>query len=128
MAEDSSGAMIKLTFCLHRRPELTREAFQDYWNNVHAPLVASVRDVLRIRRYVQLHSLPAKVSEQIRQSRGAPEDYDGVAQLWWDSLADMALARAEDAGAAARMLLDDERKFIDMARSPLWWGEEKVIF
>ena len=93
--------MIKLTFCLVRRPEFTREAFQDYWINTHAPLVASVREVLRIRRYVQLHSLPAKVSDQIRATRGGPEGYDGVAQLWWDSLADMALARAEDAGAAA---------------------------
>ena len=128
MAEGSSGGMIKLTFCLHRRRELTREAFQAYWTDIHAPLVASVREVLRIRRYVQLHSLPSKVSEQIRQTRGGPEDYDGVAQLWWDSLADMALARAEDAGAAARMLLEDERKFIDLARSPLWWGEERVIF
>ena len=120
--------MIKLTFALTRRPELTREAFQAYWIDHHAPLVASVREVLRIRRYVQLHSLPLEVSEGIRASRGGPEGYDGVAQLWWDSLADMALARAEDAGAAARMLLDDERKFIDLARSPLWWGEEKVIF
>ena len=39
--------MIKLTFALVRRPELTREAFQDYWFNRHAPLVASVREVLR---------------------------------------------------------------------------------
>ena len=73
--------MIKLTFVLTRRPELTREAFQVYWFDHHAPLVASVKDVLRIRRYVQLHSLPAEVSETLRQSRGGPEGYDGVAQL-----------------------------------------------
>jgi hypothetical protein len=28
---------------------------------------------------------------------------------------------------AGRRLLEDERKFIDHARSPLWWGEEKAI-
>ena len=33
-----------------------------------------------------------------------------------------------EAAAAGRMLLEDERKFIDLSRSPLWWGEEKVIF
>ena len=32
--------MIKLTFCLHRLPGLAREAFQEYWVNTHAPLVA----------------------------------------------------------------------------------------
>ena len=45
--------MIKLTFCLTRLPGFTREAFQDYWINTHAPLVASVKDTLRIRRYVR---------------------------------------------------------------------------
>ena len=65
--------MIKLTFCLVRLPTLSREQFQDYWLNTHAPLVASVKDVLRIRRYVQLHSLPPEVSADIRASRDAPE-------------------------------------------------------
>ena len=121
--------MIKLTFALVRRPEFTRESFQAYWFDQHAPLVASVREVLRIRRYVQLHSLPAETQALMRLARGGPEDFDGVAQLWWDSLEDMAATSNEPAAVAAgRMLLEDERKFIDLARSPLWWGEEKVVF
>ena len=28
---------------------------------------------------------------------------------------------------AGRLLLEDEKRFIDLARSPLWWGEEKTI-
>jgi hypothetical protein len=121
--------MIKLTFALVRRPEFTRERFQAYWFDHHAPLVASVRDVLRIRRYVQLHSLPADVSEPLRRVRAGPEGFDGVAQLWWDSFEDMAATGSDPAAAeAGRRLLDDERTFIDLARSPLWWGEEKVIF
>jgi uncharacterized protein (TIGR02118 family) len=121
--------MIKLTFVLTRRPDFTRESFQAYWFDHHAPLVASVREVLRIRRYVQLHSLPADVSADLRASRGGPEGYDGVAQLYWDSFDDLA-AQAGDTAAreAGRLLLEDERKFIDLSRSPLWWGEEKVIF
>ncbi len=121
--------MIKLTFALTRLPHLTREAFQTYWFETHGPLVKSVREVLRIRRYVQLHSLPADASEGLRRARGGPEGYDGVAQLWWDSLDDMA-AIADDPAAqdAGRLLLEDERRFIDLAKSPLWWGEEKVIF
>jgi uncharacterized protein (TIGR02118 family) len=121
--------MIKLTFVLTRLPTLTREEFQAYWFNHHAPLVASVKEVLRIRRYVQLHSLPASESEPLRAARKGPEGYDGVAQLWWDSLDDMQATGADPRAAeAGRMLLDDERKFIDLPKSPLWWGEEKVIF
>jgi uncharacterized protein (TIGR02118 family) len=121
--------MIKLTFALVRRSEFSREAFQTYWFERHAPLVASVRETLRIRRYVQTHSLPAETSEPLRHSRGGPEGYDGVAELWWDSLDDVAAATADPAGVeAGRLLLDDERKFIDLAKSPLWWSEEKTIF
>ena len=121
--------MIKLTFALTRLPSLTREEFQSYWFNNHAQLVASVKDVLRIRRYVQMHSLPAELSEPLRHARKGPEGYDGVAQLWWDSLEDMQLSGSDPTAAeAGRMLLEDERKFIDLPNSPLWWGEERVIF
>lgn len=119
--------MIKLTFCLRRLPSLSRAGFQQYWFETHAPLVASVKDVLRIRRYVQLHSLPPEVSEPFRQSRGGPEGYDGVAQLWWDSFEDMATGDPK-AAEAGRLLFEDKCKFIDLPNSPLWWGEEKVIF
>lgn len=119
--------MIKLTFALVRAPHLTREAFQRYWFETHAPLVASVKDALRIRRYVQLHSLPAEVSQSLRGARGGPEGFDGVAQLWWDSFEDVATGDPA-AAEAGRLLLEDERRFIDLAKSPLWWGKEKVIF
>ncbi len=120
--------MLKLTFCLTRLPSLSREAFQDYWINTHAPLVASVAKTLQIRRYVQTHSYPQAASEVLRAGRGAPGDYDGVAELWFDSL-DAVAANAErpEAREAGRRLLEDERRFIDLSKSPLWWGEEKAI-
>ena len=31
------------------------------------------------------------------------------------------------ARAAGRLLLEDEKTFITLPKSPLWWGEEKVI-
>ena len=120
--------MIKLTFCLVRLPHLTREAFQDYWWNTHGPLVASVAETLQIRRYLQFHSLSAEASAAIRATRDAPEEYDGVAELWFDSLEAMAAnAKRPEAQAAGRTLLEDERKFIDLPRSPLWLGEERVV-
>lgn len=121
--------MIKLTFCLRRLPHLSLEDFQAYWLNRHAPLVASVKGVLRIRRYVQLHSAPPEVSQALRDSRAAPEPFDGVAQLWWDSPEDLArLALDTDARAAGLMLLEDEARFIDLPRSPLFLGAEHAIF
>lgn len=120
--------MIKLTFCLVRLPSLTREQFQDYWLNTHGPLVRSVKDVLRIKRYVQLHAMDEAVSAQIRASRASPAQFDGVAQLWWESFEDMAKIGADPKAAeAGALLLEDEKRFIDLPKSPLWYGEEKVI-
>jgi uncharacterized protein (TIGR02118 family) len=120
--------MIKLTFCLTRLPHLSREEFQHYWRTVHGPLVASVAETLKIRRYVQLHSLAPAASEAIRASRDAPPEYDGVAELWFDSLESLAENGARpEAQAAGRLLLEDERRFIDLAKSPLWWGEEHIV-
>jgi len=122
--------MVKLVFCLRRLPSLSREEFQRYWREAHAPLVARHATTLGIRRYVQLHSLPddAPVNAALRASRGGPEQYDGIAELWWDSEEQLAAATASDAGRRASLeLLEDERRFIDLARSPLWLAREHEI-
>ena len=120
--------MIKLTFCLYRLPHLTRAQFQTYWRETHGPLVASVQEVLRIRRYVQTHSMPEEMETEVRRVRGGPPGYDGVAELWWDAMDDLAITSSDPAAIeAARMLLDDERTFIDLPRSPLFWGHEHFV-
>ena len=120
--------VIKLVFCLHRREGMTREEFQTYWRQTHAPLVASVAETLNIRRYVQVHTMDSPMNAGIRGSRNAPEEYDGVAELWWDSLESLAAPGATEAGQkAGAMLLEDERKFIDLERSPLFFCDEHEI-
>ena len=120
--------MITLVFCLTRAPHLSREEFQRYWRESHAPLVRAAAPALRIKRYVQTHTLTSPVNDALRRGRGGPEAYDGVAELWWDSLEDMTAAAATPEGrTAGRTLLEDERRFIDLARSPLWLAQERPI-
>ncbi|GGC71890.1 EthD domain-containing protein [Chelatococcus reniformis] len=111
--------MIKLTFCLVRLPHLSREEFQRYWREHHAPLVRARADILRIQRYVQSHTLAEGEAPWLRASRGAPEDFDGVAELWWGSMADFTHRSPETIKAGAE-LLADEKTFIDLARSPIF--------
>ncbi len=120
--------MIKLTFCLRRLPKLTLVEFQDYWFDKHAPLVAKHRDALRIRRYVQMHTTDTAMNAAMRAIRGGPEGYDGVAELWWDSIDDIMTNDSAEARAAGLELLEDERRFIDLENSPLWFGNERTIF
>ena len=121
--------MIKLSFALRRLPRLSREEFQRYWRGQHAPLVEKHREALRIRRYVQLHAVDDPLNEALRSSRGAPEPFDGVAEIWWNSPEDLAAAMGSPEGVAAGAeLLEDEKRFIDLERSPLWLGREHTIF
>ena len=120
--------MIKLVFNLRRREDMTREEFQRYWREQHAPLVKRHAEALHIRRYVQVHTLATPVNDALRRGRGGPEAYDGVAELWFDSLEAIAAAGATPEGkAAGRRLVEDERTFIDLTRSPVMVAEEHPI-
>jgi uncharacterized protein (TIGR02118 family) len=121
--------MIKLVFSLRRRSEMTREEFQAYWRDDHAPLVSRHAETLRIRRYVQTHARSSEVAAAQSAARGSePDLYDGQAELWWDSLDDVIAAVSTPTGQKAAVeLLEDERRFIDLAQSPLWIGEEHVV-
>ncbi len=120
--------MIKLSFCLRRLPHLSREEFQRYWFDTHGPLVRKHADALRIQRYVQTHTLLGDAADSLRATRGGPPGYDGVAELWWNSEEDIAAALTLPGGTeAGRILLEDERKFIDLANSPLFWAREREI-
>jgi uncharacterized protein (TIGR02118 family) len=121
--------MLKLVFTLRRREDMTREEFQRYWRDQHAPLVAKHADTLRIKRYVQVHARDTDLDEAVSAQRGTPlRHFDGVAELWWESMDDlMAAYGSEEGQAASQELLEDERRFIDLASSPLWLGEENVV-
>ena len=120
--------MVKLTFCVHRLPALSRLEFQRYWLEKHGPLVRELAPLLGIRRYVQVHTLTTSLNQALRRSRGGPEEYDGIAELWFDSLDDFAAAGASaEARDAGRRLLEDEQRFIDLPRSPLWLSTDHVV-
>ena len=121
--------MIKIVFMLRRREGTTREEFQRYWREEHAELVKRHAELLRIRRYVQTHARDTDLDHAIAESRGSePRQYDGVAELWWDSIDDLMQAASSEAGQAAQQaLLQDESRFIDLANSPVWLGEEIAV-
>lgn len=121
--------MIKIIFCLRRRPDLSVQEFRSYWRDHHAPLVRQVASALRIRRYIQSSHLEAPEVAGAIKARGTTEmAFDGVAELWWDDIDEIIAASATKEGrAAGRRLLEDERKFIDLAASTLFYATEHVV-
>jgi len=125
--------VIKLVFCCRRKPGMTLEQFQKRWLEVHGPLVRKLRAELpMMKRYVQSHTLAGPVGEAVqaglRVSRGTMEPYDGITEVWFDSLEAMGGGSGEAARTAGQRLLEDESEFIDFAHSSVFVTEEKEIF
>ena len=120
--------MVKLINCLRRKPGMSLEQFQRYWRDTHAPVVAERAEALGIRRYVQVHTSDLPDVHAMLQGRngGSPEPFDGVAELWFDSLEAM-VSDDPDAAKANAELFEDEMNFIDLANSPMWIAEENVV-
>lgn len=118
--------MAHLMFCLRRQPHLSREAFQAYWRDVHAPLVHARAAAMGVTRYMQSHALPEGTAARMAVERGAPPSFDGVAQLWWD-VAPRTAEQKEAARKANAELLEDERRFIDLGASPIFLVEDHEV-
>lgn len=119
--------MLHLIFCLRRLPHLSRDEFQRYWRERHAPLVRTHAAALGIHRYVQAHTVDHPVAEAAAAARGAPEPFDGVAELWFDADELLRLMQTDTGAEAAQALLEDERRFLDLARSPIFIAEDYVV-
>ncbi len=107
--------MVKLIYCISKKPEMSVEEFQTYWRGTHAPIAAAIPGV---RRYVQCHVLP-----ELYERETAP-GFDGAAELWFDDLDAMRAAMGTPEVAAA---LEDEKNFIDHTRVASFVTVEKPI-
>ena len=118
--------MIRLTFVLRCKSGMSRAEFQQYWREVHGPLVSKHATDLNIHRYVQVHTLDDPINDQLAGVRGGMEPvYDGVAELWWSTRDALVSASGTEAGkAAGKELVEDEARFIDLPQSPLWFCYE----
>ena len=106
--------MIKVVYCITKKPGLLDEEFFHYWKNVHGPIGARIP---HLRRLVQSHRL--NVPGDQRQP-----DYDGVAELWFDDLEALLAARESAEWKASSA---DEANFIDHKKVAYFVSEEKVI-
>jgi len=121
-----SPTVLKLIFVLRRCAKLGAREFQEYWRVTHAPLVQRHAEALGIRRYVQSHTVLPDANDVLREGRGASPAYDGVAEIWVRD-EDLSMQVTAAAQTAAEILLADERRFIDLSASALWWSREIVM-
>jgi len=106
--------MIKLVYCITKKPGLTDEEFFRYWRDVHGPIGARVPG---LRKLVQSHRLTVPGDK-----RG--HDYDGVVELWFDNVETLLASRESPEW---RVSGEDEANFIDPDKVAYFVSEEHVI-
>ena len=121
--------MVKLVYCLRRRSDIGVEQCHTYWLEKHGLLMRSFAKSLRARRYVQSHLLQTPLNALIQQARGTQEPYDGIAEVWCDSIEDVIKALRTPEGQQANLLLaEDEGRFCDLAHCSVFFTQEHTIF
>jgi uncharacterized protein (TIGR02118 family) len=106
--------VIKVVYCITKKPGLSDEQFFDYWKNIHGPIGARIPHV---RRLVQSQRIAIP-------SDARPPDYDGVVELWFDDEAALLAARKSAEWKASS---EDEANFIDHSRVAYFVSREHVI-
>ncbi|MBT5704910.1 MAG: EthD domain-containing protein [Verrucomicrobia bacterium] len=120
--------MIKFVMCLTRHPDMNREQFQDYWLNNHGPFFMENAKAMRAKKYVQSHTLETPLNAGLRDSRGMRAAYDGVAEVWFESEADLVEGMSSPEGQRlGATLLEDERNFIDHSKSSAFIVKENEL-
>lgn len=93
---------MKSVCLLSHRPDLTREAFRDYYETRHALL--GIKH-FAFRKYLRNHVVAAAPAEV---------DFDCLSEFWQD---DLAGAIETMAGPTGETLREDERRFMDPSRT-----------
>jgi len=121
--------MIKVVYCLRRKVGMPFEEFSSYWHEKHAPLVKQFAGAMNLIKYTQSHALSGSLGKAMAGTGKSSEAFDGVAELWYDSVDDFMAGAATDEGRRAfEVLKSDEEKFIDRENSVMWLAEEKIIY
>jgi len=121
--------MLKFVYCVRRRPDISPAEFRKYWLEKHGPLVRKYASALRVKRYVQSHTLDTPLNDVAAGPRGTKAPFDGITELWWDSIEDLLQAAATPEGQEAnRVLAEDEARFCDLPNCSVFFTEEHEIF
>ena len=107
---------MKIISLINKKPGLTDEEFYRYWKEEHAPLVPKV--IPGLRKYIQNH--PVRLP-------GVKYEVDGIVETWFDNLETCQRYLNWRQSDEAKVLLDDEGKFMDISKSVRYIVEEHVI-
>ncbi len=108
--------MLKLIALISRKSGLSDEEFYKYWKEKHGPLAA--KTIPGLRKYIQNHLV---------RLPGIKYDGDGFVELWFENLEAYEKFLTWRQSDGAKVLQDDEDKFMDRSKLVRYVVEEHII-
>ena len=108
MSDPAENRMIKVVYCISKKPGMTGADFFRYWREVHGPIGAKIPG---LKRFVQSHAVRAG-------------DYDGMVELWFENIEALLAARQSPEWQAST---EDETNFIDHKKVAYFVSTEHEI-
>lgn len=105
--------MLKIVLLLHKRADLSQEAFQHHWRETHQPLITRLPGYLR-----------STVNYVLPNPDGSAPACDGIGETWFASAAAFQSAMASPEGQA---VFADTPNFLDVAKMQLLVVHEEEI-
>ena len=120
--------MIKFVMNLTRHPKMSRNEFKVYWEQNHAPLFLKNAKTLGAKKYIQSLTIDSPLNQGLKESRGMLPEFDGVAEVWFESEQALIEGMSSTEGQQIAALLQaDESNFIDHSRSAAYIVEEQEL-
>jgi hypothetical protein len=121
--------VVKLTYLIKKRPDLTREAFLQYWHISYTNLIRGMSAPLGLKKYVIHMRLETPSNILVRLERQLSDtEFDGIIEMSWTSLQNYQQAAGTPPGMdAINAMIDAERRFVDFSKSVAFFTESNVI-
>ncbi|KAI1416651.1 hypothetical protein F5Y13DRAFT_205493 [Hypoxylon sp. FL1857] len=119
----SSNRLVRITFFIKKKTDLTSEEFHKYWSEEHSKVFLSVPIVRRnIIKYSQFHS---DSSVDLKKFGVIMIGYDGAVSMWANTLDDLLAVFTDE--EYLRTVVPDEENFFNRAEvsTMVGWDEDK---
>ncbi|MBT4162125.1 MAG: EthD domain-containing protein [Gammaproteobacteria bacterium] len=117
--------IVRVFFPLRHQESVSEDDARHYWLTHHGPIVRSHGHAAGTLCYRQVHRANSPLDEGVQAPRGTKvASYLGHAEAWIDF---GSIRNTHEAKRANAAFIEDERNFIDLNRSTIFYGKEHSI-
>jgi hypothetical protein len=119
--------MIKLVFCVRRKPELSVQEFRNRWKD-HQTFTRNIAKAMHAVRVTHSTTLAIEENEDFRLTRGTAEPFDALMEVWWKDSGPVSEGfKNKQIQEMILRMRADQNKMVDLPRSMIFFTSEDNV-